>query len=208
MRVNLTLVISVLLFIATSSLSCQNNGGQSTKGSKDNFPVKPLIVFDNKEDGWGGDVRLSIVNIDENDSSTLYKAISSYQNKTLGLLILIPKSKESSNGFGKGIILKSIGKESDNLLRTLANLYKQHIDSNSKFAGSIPVEYVDLSEFAKSVTGKTDDASTTTSEYKLFFGSKDDEAELFLNINPKDMWVDLREKDEEYRPSVIKALKN
>jgi hypothetical protein len=204
MRINLTIVISVLSFTAPSCLSGHNNSGQNTT----NFPAKPLIVFDNKEDGWGGDIRLSIVNIDENDSSTVYKAISSYQNKTLGLLIMIPKAKESSNGFGKGIVLKSIGKESDNLLTTLAGLYKQHVDPNSKFIASVAVGYVDLSEFAKSLTGKTDDANSVTGEYKLFFENKGDEAELFLNINARERWLDLREKDEEYRPSVIKALKN
>ncbi|MEO6981256.1 MAG: hypothetical protein ABI113_22875 [Mucilaginibacter sp.] len=204
MRINLAIVVSVLSFTASSCLSSHNNGGQNTA----NFPVKPLIIFDNKEDGWGGDIRLSIVNINESDSSTLYKAVSDYKGKKLGLLIFIPKAKESSNGFGKGIILKSMGEESDNLLNTLAELYKQHIDPNSKFISSVSVGYVDLSEFAKSLTGKTDDASSATGEYKLFFENKGDEAELFLNINPNDKWVDLREKDEEYRPSVIKALKN
>jgi hypothetical protein len=60
--------------------------------------------------------------------------------------------------------------------------------------------------FAKAVAGGQDKESLTIDEYKLFFESKDDEGELFLNINPMEKWIDLREKDPEYRKTIIKVL--
>ena len=43
---------------------------------------------------------------------------------------------------------------------------------------------------------------------KLFFETEDPEdyAELYVNINDKEHWLEIREKDEEYRKQVIKFL--
>jgi len=208
MQKNLTLIIFVSLFAIVGCSTGQNNTGQLFAESKTNFPVKPLIILGDEDEGAGADIRLSIVSILEKDSSTVYKAVSSYKNKTLGLLVFIPKSKEDNNGFGKGIMLKSLGKESDILLNTLAEIYKLHIDSNAKFIHSIKIGYVNLGEFAKSIQGTSANEGSNTSEYKLFFEAKNDYAELYLNINPENKWLDLREKDSEYRPSIIKMLRN
>jgi len=40
----------------------------------------------------------------------------------------------------------------------------------------------------------------------LFFDIRNDEAELFVNINQTEKWIELKEKDEEYRPLLIEAL--
>ena len=170
--------------------------------------IKPLQVDNGEEEGWGADTRLSIVEKTENDTTKIYKAISSYEGKELGLLIFIPKAKEGEKGFGKGIVLQSIGSQSDNLLHVLSNLYKQKVDTSSKFANTLNVTYVNLKEFAKSVTGQEGEY-TAANEYKLFFeGNNDDDyAEIFLNVNSKDNWIELREKDEEYRPIVLRFLR-
>jgi hypothetical protein len=102
--------------------------------------------------------------------------------------------------------LKSIGNESDNFLSMLALLYHQKIDPNAKFVDSFSASYVDLKDFARSVAGKSDDTNPDTDEYKLFFETKNDEGEIFLNVNAKDNWVELREKDEEYRPLIIQIF--
>ncbi|MEJ0102003.1 MAG: hypothetical protein WDO19_05325 [Bacteroidota bacterium] len=109
------------------------------------------------------------------------------KGKDLGLLITVPKAKEGSKGFGKGITLKSIGSESDYLLLTLAKLYKQKTDTSLKFASSVSVTYVNLKEFAKSIAGQEGQPYTTANEYKLFFEGSNDEdyAEFYLKYKPR-----------------------
>ncbi|MBK8564013.1 MAG: hypothetical protein IPN76_11895 [Saprospiraceae bacterium] len=135
----------------------------------------------------GADIKLSIVQKSENDTAKIYKAVSSYNGQELGLLVSIPKRKEGDKGFGQGISLRSIGTQSDYLLRTLYQLYKQPADTTATFAKDINVTYVNLKEFAKAVAGQ-EGQYTAANEYKLFFEGKSDEdyAELYLNVNPTD----------------------
>jgi hypothetical protein len=179
-------------------LGCTFNANNKTS----DFPIKPAVVCPDKDDCLGGDVRLSIINSSENDTSRIYKIISKYQNSDVGLLIVISKATTDNKGFGKYIILKSIGNSSDGFLKMLEVLYHQRVNSNSKFVASIPASYVNLKEFARSVADKSSD-SDDIDEYKLFFENKQDEGELFLNVNDKDHWVEFREKDQEYRPVII-----
>lgn len=195
--------LTVFLFSCNSSDKTQNTSSNET------FPVKELMIDNGEEEGWGADIRLSIVSIRETDTSKLYTAISTYQGTKLGLLVSIPRRKEGEKGFGNGISLKSIGIESDNLLQTLAKLYKQKADSSLKFTTSITVTYVNLDEFAKSLGATDRDEYKTQNQYKLFYegSSEEDYAELYLNISPSEHWIELREKDEEYRPVLIKFLR-
>jgi hypothetical protein len=202
--------ITIIFFIAVL-FSCSNN--QATTGNNKPSPmqvttsaIQPLQI-DNSEEGWGGDINLSIIEKTENDTTHIYKAVSSYEGKELGLLVIVPKRKEGNKGFSQGITLKSIGVPSDNLLRTLSQLYKQTPYNNAAFTNSISVTYVNLKEFAKSVTGQ-EGQYTVANEYKLFFEGNNDEdyAELYLNINPAGNWIELREKDEECRPAVLRFL--
>ncbi|HYG38624.1 MAG TPA: hypothetical protein VD908_08400 [Cytophagales bacterium] len=194
--------ITIIFFIATV-FSCSTNQNKTT-----NYPVQPLQIDNGEEEGWGADIQLSIVEKSENDTVKIYKAISSFEGKELGLMIFVPKAKEGDKGFGQGITLKSIGSQSDNLLRVLSQLYKQKADSANRFIKSRSVNYVNLKEFAKSLTGQ-EGQWTGANEYKLFFeGIGDQEyAELYLNINADENWLELREKDEEYRPIVLNFLR-
>jgi hypothetical protein len=187
----------------------QNPFNATSQKKSQVFPIKELIVDNGEEDGWGADIRLSIVSIAETDTSKLFTAISTYQDKKLGLLVSVPKKKEGEKGFASGISLKSIGTESDNLLQTLTMLYKQKADSTLKFINSVSVTYVNLDEFSKSLGLQDGGEYKTQNQYKLFFeGSNEEEyAELYLNISPTEHWIELLEKDEEYRPIIIKFLK-
>jgi hypothetical protein len=205
-------LILTLLFL----FSCKNAGNSKNsstdikKGSvKETFPVKELIIGNAEEEGWGGDVRLSINSISETDTSKLLKALSTYQGKNVGFLISIPNKKEGDKGFASGILLKSIGTESDNLLQFLSKLYKQKSDTSLKFTNSVSLTYVNLNEFAKSLGAQEGGDYKTENQYKLFYeGNNEKEyAELYLNYNLKENWVELKEKDEEYRPMIIKFLK-
>lgn len=204
--------ITIIFFLLTI-FSCSNN--QTNSDNKDSkvsttktYPVKPLQIDNGEEEGWGADIKLSIVEKSENDTLHIYKAVSSYNGQELGLLVSVPKRKEGDKGFGQGISFKSIGTQSDYLLRTLYQLYKQTGDTTASFVKDINVTYVNLKEFAKAVAGQ-EGQYTAASEYKLFFEGKDDEdyAEIYLNVNPTDNWIELREKDEEYRPTVLRFLR-
>jgi hypothetical protein len=204
--------ITIIFFLATL-LGCSTNqrksvNTESTKTNISTLAIKPLQIDKGEEEGWGADIRLSIIDKAENDTVKIYKAVSSYEGKELGLLILVPKAKEGSKGFGNGITLQSVGSQSDNLLYTLLTLYKQKVDTSAKFVKSVKVNYVNLKEFAKSVAGQ-EGQYTTANEYKLFFEGNNDEdyAELYLNVNADDNWIELREKDEEYRPIVLRFLR-
>ena len=195
----------LLLFLLFAAVSCSENRNSK---SEVNFPIKPLIMPGDNGDDWGeGDFAISITNISENDSGKEYKAISQYKNEEIGLAIFVPNSKGGNKGFGSGITLKSIGKRSDRLLSLLAMLYKQKLLADSKFIDSVTVEYVDLDGFAKSVDNNFVNKDSNSKDYKLFFESKDDEAELYLNIKPKEHLIEIKEKDQEYRPAIIQMLK-
>lgn len=193
-------------------LSCSSNQSKTaavlgkTYVPTSSFPVQPLQTGIGKDEGWDGDIRLSITEQWEDDSAQHYKAVSTYNGRNLGLLVSIPKAKERDKGFGKGIALSSIGPESDYLLQTLAGLYKQPVDTALRFTPSVSVAYVNLKEFAKAVAGGEGNY-TTFNEYKLFFEGEEQYAEVYLNINPKEHQLELREKDEEYRPALITFLR-
>jgi hypothetical protein len=205
-------IISSLLFL----YSCNNsNTSKNVKTetnfeiTKDTFPVKELVIDNGEEEGWGADLKLSITSISETDTSKIIKALSTYNGKKVGLVISIPNKKEGDKGFASGILLKSIGSESDDLLQTLSKLYKQKSDTNQKFTNSVFVTYINFNQFAKSLGGQDGGDDENEKQYKLFFeGKKDGEyAEMYLNYNLNENWIEIKEKDEEYRPLIIKFLK-
>ena len=80
---------------------------------------------------------------------------------------------------------------------------------SARFVKKIVLNFVNLKEFAKSVTGEEGQPYTTANEYKLFFEGKEDGdyAEIYLNINLNEDWIELAEKDEEYRPILLHFLR-
>ena len=174
----------------------------------ESFPIKPMVIISEDEDGGGADIRLSITGVLENDTATIYRVVSPWHNKDLGLTFAILK-KEHENGFGSGLELRSLGKESDYFLATLAKLYGEKLDSTTHFKASITVNYVNLGGFAKTL-GAKDESDTALVEYKLFFEGKQENeyAELYLNVNPSGKSIELREKDSGYRHSIINFLKD
>jgi hypothetical protein len=198
------LVVSIgALFLGVAA--CTSNSSKSEqRNALATTEIRPLEV---DPEGWGGDIKFSMVEKKEDNSSVTYKALSTLEGEKLGFLVVVPKSEEKGKGFGSGLILKSIGKESDNLLRFLAQLYKQPTDSSMKFTPEVSLNYVDLSQFAKSLGGKDQSVGTRT-DMKLFFeGNGDGEyAEVFLNVDSETSSIELREKDEEYRSQLIRFL--
>ncbi len=201
----------ILLFLILS-FSCsieQTKDAKKISGTATTFtyPIQPLFIDNGEEEGWGADIRLSLAEITSTDSFTAYKAISSYEGKDLGLEFILPKS-QPGNSPTQTLTIKTCGENSDNLLMLLSRLYKLKTDTEKHFVSAAKLAFVDLNEFAKAKFGKDAIPHTDAKEMKLFFEAEDpqDYAELYVNINEKEHWLELREKNEDYRRPIIKFL--
>ena len=173
------------------------------------YPIQPLIMDSSDEEGWGADIRLSLTEIASADSLVTYKAISSHEGKNLGLEFSLPNNNPGvPNSPTQILAIRSSGEISDNLLMFLSRLYKLKADPSERFISSAKIAFVDLNEFARVKFGKDAIPNTEKKEMKLFFETEDpnDYAELYVNINEKEHWLELREKDEGYRQQVIRFL--
>lgn len=187
----------ILLFFVCGCSSNQNASNQraATEMVDNSFAKKPLII--EKEEGWGADIQLSFTEYSTTDTTLVYGINSNYDGKDIGFILIIPKK-----GFGK-LTIKSKGKSSDNFLQAIRNIYKYPADT-SKIADSINADCLSLAELNR--PGET--GVVLAAQKKLFFQGADEEdyAELFLNINEQKHCVELKEKDPEYRPVIIKLL--
>jgi len=169
----------------------------------DTFSLKELSFNKENEQGWGADIQLSFTESTQTENGVVYKVNSTYKNKTIGFEVTIPNP-----GFSK-LTIKSLGTNSDNFIHVLSKLYKQKIDTTLHFVDFIIADCANMGEYIDSLrkVGSSNYVSAK-SQYKLFFQGKneDDYAELFLNVNEKEHLIELEEKDEEYRPILIKLL--
>lgn len=203
-----------ILVLLIQSLGCSTdqtgNAGKVTKTTTTfTYPIQPLFIDNGEEEGWGADIRLSLTETTSTDSFTTYKAVSSYKAKNVGLEFILPNSKfRIENSPTQILTIKTCDESSDNLLMLLSKLYKFRDDTAKRFISLGKLAFVDLNEFAKAKFGKDAISHTDAKELKLFFETEDPEdyAELYLNINEKEHWLEIREKDEEYRRQVIKFL--
>ncbi len=194
--------------------SCSNQGNSKKTNDteivkKDTFPIKQLFVDTSQEEGWGADIRISIVEIKKNDTSITYIANSSHAKGNVGLQIMIPtNTPDDKKAYAQIMILRSSGENSDNLVRILAKLYKEKTDTSLHFVTSKPIAFIDLDEFAKKEFGQVPGDNNGLKSLKVFFESEneDEYAELYININEKDYWIELKEKDEGYRKGVLKSI--
>ncbi|HVU99310.1 MAG TPA: hypothetical protein VHE34_29010 [Puia sp.] len=204
----------VLIVVIPQVLGCSSGSPLKEKNADNgatvvSYPARPVIKYkDNGDDTGDGDFALSIVAISETDTIITYKALSTSENGNLGLALDIPK-KDGERGFGQSILLKSIGSESDNFIRFMTKVYNQKLDSSIHFFNkTLSVAYVNLNTFAGAL-GANNQYDTAVNEYKLFFEgpNKDDYAELYLNINKREKIIEFKEKDQEYRPQLIKFFR-
>ena len=199
----------LLLLLVSCSTNQPDNVKKTNSITRINLPIQPLIIDNGNDEGWGADIRLSLSEISSTDSLVTYKAISSHEGKNVGLEFILPKAKPATDSSPTQILtIKTCGESSDNLLILLSNLYKLKADHVKHFINSASLSFVDLNEFARAKFGKDAIPDTDAKEMKLFFETEDpnDYAELYVNINDKEHWIELREKDESYREQVIKFL--
>jgi len=200
-----------ILILLLGCLTNQSNDVKNASSTTTTFtyPIQPLFIDNDEEQGWGADIRLSLTEITSTDSFTTYKAVSSYETKNVGVEFFLPNSKPRiKNSPTQILTIKTCGESSDNLLMLLSKLYKFRDDTAKHFISLAKLAFVDLNEFAKAKFGKDAIPHADAKEMKLFFETEDaeDYAELYVNINDKQHWLEIREKDEGYRRQVIKFL--
>lgn len=199
--------VTIFLFLIIL-FSCSSNQAKTDKSPPDDvtstfsFPVKPLHILPTKEAGFGADIRLSFTESLTSDRATIYKINSIYENKQIGFDLVVPH-----NGLAK-LILKSTGVNSDNFSHLLAKLYKQMVDTSLKFSDRITGDCINMGEYIDSLNKQDNGEYSAVAQYKIFLKGNDDgnHAELYMSINEKEHWVELGEKDKEYRPIIIALL--
>ena len=199
-----TLIILFLIVLVSCSLN-QTKADRSvpdTDTAAASFPVKPLHILATKEAGFGADIRLSFTERLITARAIVYKINSIYENKKIGFEIVVPH-----NGFAK-LILKGTGVNSNNFLHILAQLYKQKVDTSLKFSDRIAGDCINMGEYVDSLNKQSNGNYSSAAQYKLFLKGNNDGnyAELYLNINENEHWIELGEKDKEYRPVIIALL--
>jgi len=205
----------VLAIVLTSAIySCTSGVSNSDKKVKANnlnrsTDIMPFKVLGSEQDGFGADVKLSIVQIISSGEKVTYKAVSSYKGKNIGFEISLPKEDAGDKNYPVNIFtIKSMGDISDSFLSTLTALYKLKAANNKKLIDSLQGDAFDLEKFAKSLPKGETTNLTNRRELKLFFhdNNPDDDAEIYLVISEKEHWLELKEKDDGYRDLIIKYL--
>lgn len=197
---------TITAIIALTLFGCSANQTKTVKVSTGTtstftFPVKPLFI-ESEDESMGGDIRLSFTESSTTDKATVYKVNSIYDNKNIGFELSVPVHGLAS------LSIKTVGVNSDNFIHALQKIYKLKVDTTSKFVDFISADCMNMGDFADSLNKQSNGSYTSTAENKLFFQGKkeNDYAELYLNINEVEHWIELKEKDEEYRPIIIKLL--
>lgn len=202
----------ILMGLFSFLFGCKNNDSNAQANNSDNTKIEEITSRIDPEEGWS-DIFLKIIEDTKTDTSHIYTAKGLYKNKTVGLQI------EVSSKIGAGIVdgkpdgkvgfvanavqLKSIGQESDELVKALAELYKQPTNKGftkntiSSTAFSLNEKFVNLDK-------------NDYYKLKLFFAEDDENlySEIFLNINTEKREIEIHEKDEEYRGPIIKIWTN
>ena len=162
------------------------------------------------DDDWA-DIYLNIINETKTEHTHIYLAKGLYKNEIVGLKFTINseinagiiKGKIDSNtGFvSNAVQLQSIGKESDNFIKALSELY--HQTRHDKFTKNI----INATAFSLNEK-KVDLDKKDRYKLKLFFEEDNEElySEIYLNIDINLRKIQLREKDWEYRTAIIKVL--
>jgi hypothetical protein len=203
--------ILLIIFSSCSNKDQSKSNGENEFSERDTFAIQKLFVDTSQEEGWGGDIRISITEIKKTDTSITYVATSSYDNEFVGLQLKIPtNTPDDKKADAQIMYLNSLGVVSDNLIKLLSMLYKQRIDSSLHFVAAKRIEFIDLDEFAKKEFGQAPNDPSGSRGLKAFFdsGNEDDYGEIYINLNEKELWIELKEKDEGYRKAVLKGLTN
>jgi hypothetical protein len=188
-------------------LSCHSGGDSPTpvplpvarKVDTARFPMQAVVVV--RHDGFV-DLRLPYTMLITTDSSKQYLVLGNYNGEQIGFWLLM-----KSGGFGV-IRLTTMGKPSDLFLSVFRQLYGLEAGNMSHFADTVMADCISMGAYVDSLKKNGQGEYEATAMNKLFFEPNDTvwEAECYLNINPGDHWIELKEKDGEYQPKVARDL--
>jgi len=206
------LTVIILMGLFSFLFGCKNNDSNAQANNSDNTKLEDITSRIDPEEGFI-DIFLKIIKDTKTDTSHIYIAKGLYKDKTVGLQIevsskiragIVGGEIDNKNGFVlNGVQLKSIGQESDELVKALAELYKQptekiftkQIVSATAFSLNEKAVNLDKNDYYK---------------LKLFFEENDENlySEIYLNLNTDKREIEIHEKDEEYREPIIKVWTN
>jgi hypothetical protein len=194
MKVNFFIIMGILSFLFAQKSNGQNNLIDITSKSEEGFQDLVLNIIDKKIDNnvWiliaKGQFKGTVVGIKIKMAN--------------GLKPGIINSEIDNGGFARSACeISSIGQESDNFIKILSELYGQK--TNKKFT-SKPLIF-------NSFSLNTNQALLDKGyfKFKLFFDDLNEQglySEIFLNLNLPEGFIEIPEKDPEYRENLIKAM--
>lgn len=196
--------ISLFFIGALLLFSCTNRQKDAQK------PIPPLSEINSNTSGPDFmDITLVMSNDQKTDSSHIYSAQGLHNGVQVGFIIEIKSNIPagisgnddiSQSGFSQNAVsFRSSGKESDDFIKALAELYK--IPFPDHFTNK-PMSFTVFS-----LNDKIADLDKN-GKYKLKVFMDDDDiyGEIFLNIDTDKRLIELNEKDIEYRPAIIRFL--
>lgn len=155
-------------------------------------------------------LKLSYTGRTTTDSSFFYQVTSTYNGEVFGFNLSVPR-KETGIAY-----LSSKGKPSDDLLHYMQRLYGQRVDSASHMGEYIAASFSSLGVLMATTDtagGKAADttrpqkpASLGTQNKLIFRNAAGDQAEIYLDIDEKEHWIGLMEKDSTNRAPLIRCL--
>ena len=188
---------------------CKNGNSKAQQIKQfDNVRLEDITSRIDKEEGWI-DVFLKITSEVKTDTSHIYVARGLFGNKIVGVQIeisskiragIVNGQPDSRVGIARDAVqFKSLGQESDEFMKAIAELYKQTTDKGFT-KQTISATAFSLNEMPVKLD-KQD-----YYRLKLFFEENNEDlySELFLNINTKEREIELHEKDVDYRATLIK----
>jgi hypothetical protein len=206
------LLFQILIMGLLSILFGCGHAGDKSQSNRS----KQLYEITSRTDTSEGfrDLFFSITSDTKTDTSHIYIGQGLYKNKTVGLKIEVksplPAGITSSGELNSkgGVVWNAVkfistGKESDNLVFAIAQIYNEPAENVftkevlSPTLFSLNQEDVDLDKLGYY-------------KFKLFFNDNSDDenkyAEMFLNVNTEERIIELREKDQGYRKGLLHTL--
>ena len=204
--------LTKIIFMGLFSLffGCKGSNSKMQQSNDfDNLVLEEITSRLDQAEGWN-DIFLKITSDIKTNTSHIYVAKGLYNGKTVGLQVevssniragIVNGEIDGKSGFAYNAVqLKSLGQESDELVKALAELYKQATDKGFT-KQTVSTTVFSLNE--KPVNLDKNDYY----KLKLFFEENNENlySEVFLNINTEKREIEIHEKDEDYRESIIKV---
>ncbi|WP_256762149.1 hypothetical protein [Cohnella sp. WQ 127256] len=165
-------------------------------------------INQNSEEGFQ-DLRFDIVSSYYKDNRNHFLVYGQYQDVIVGFEVIINSDMLLGWDQGdinmdafcpEGITLRSIGKESDDFIKVLLELYG--------FVGELSFED-EISFTSFPLEGDPRNFANEDLKFKVFFDENNElhmYCELYINISVKNRLFELKEKDIEYRLNILKTI--